>query len=817
MKKSIRRLKTLCVLSAILLALPLAAGGRKSASIYHKGWTDFNKNGVKDIYEDPGQSIDARIEDLLGRMTLEEKTCQMATLYGYRRVLQDQLPTPEWKERIWKDGIGAIDEHLNSFVGWGIPPSTESPWIWPASTHAEALNTVQRWFVEQTRLGIPVDFTNEGIRGVEAYKATNFPTQIALGCTWDRDLIHRVGQITGSEGRLLGYTNIYAPILDVGRDQRWGRYEEIYGEDPYLVASLGIEMVRGLQTDYQVASTAKHFAIYSNGKAAREGMARCDPHEAPHEVENIHLYPWKQVCRHAGLLGAMSSYNDYDGEPIQGSKYWLTDRLRGDFGFRGYVVSDSDAVEYLYMKHHTAESIKDAVRQSVEAGLNIRCTFRSPDSYIEPLRELVREGSVPMETIDERVRDILRVKFLVGLFDKPYVSMEDMARADAVVNGPENNAQALRASQESLVLLKNDGLLPLDPSTLHRVAVVGPNADDDSYAHIHYGPQATESVTVFGGLQKVLEGRAEVVCVKGCETVDSRWPESEIFGYEPTQEELDGIAEAVEAVKGADVAVVVLGGNLRTCGENRSRSSLDLPGCQDLLLKEVFRTGKPTVLVLVTGRPVSCNWADRNVPAILQAFYPGAHGGTAVAQALLGEYNPGGKLSVTFPRTAGQIPLNFPYKPGSQVDGGAGLGPDGKMTRINGALYNFGHGLSYTSFEYSDISLSKSTLLPSDSLTVSFTLANTGALAGDEVPQLYLHDLTSSITIYDLLLRGFERVHLEAGESRRIRMILTPEDFTMLDRQMHEVIEPGEFEVNIGSSSADIRLKTSVTISPDKQ
>lgn len=796
------------LISLMLVGLLQAPG----AGIYHSGWIDFNKNGRKDVYEDPSVPVDRRIDNLLSQMTLEEKTCQMVTLYGYRRVLQDQLPTPEWKERIWKDGVGAIDEHLNSFVGWNIPLATESPYIWPASKHAWALNEVQRFFVEETRLGIPADFTDEGIRGVEAYKSTNFPTQLGLGSTWDRELIQEVGRITGEEARLLGYTNVYAPILDVGRDQRWGRYEEIYGEDPFLVAELGIRMVQGMQADGKVAATAKHYAIYSAGKGAREGMARCDPHESPLEVENIHMYPWRRVIREGGLLGAMSSYNDYNGEPIQGSHYWLYERLREDFGFKGYVVSDSDAVEFLHSKHHTSVDMKESVRQSVEAGLNVRCTFRSPDSYVLPLRELVREGTVSMKTIDERVRDILRVKFLTGLFDHPYVSEADMQRADTVVNGTEHNKTALRASLESLILLKNNGLLPLDASKLRSVAVIGPNADEDGYAHVHYGPQATESVTVFAGLKKALEGKARVRYAKGCEHVDSQWPDSEIYGFTPTKEELRGIREAVRLARRSDVAVLVLGGNLRTCGENRSRTSLDLPPIQQLLVEKVKKTGKPVILVLVNGRPLTINKEERLADAVIEAWYPGAHGGTAVAMALLGQYNPGGRLSVTFPRTVGQAPFNFPYKPGSQVDGYAGVGPKGLKTRASGCLYPFGFGLSYTSFAYSDLQLSSDRIMPGDSLKVSFNVTNTGKYAGDEVAQLYLTDRVSSITVYEKLLRGFERIHLEPGESRRVCIALPPDAFEMLNLKMERVIEPGIFEVNIGSSSVDFRLSALITV-----
>lgn len=780
------------------------------SEMYRKGWIDFNKNGVKDVYEAPSAPLEARIENLLQQMTLDEKTCQMVTLYGYKRVLKDDLPTPEWKELLWKDGIGAIDEHLNGFQQWGLPPS-DNAYVWPASRHAWALNEVQRFFVEDTRLGIPVDFTNEGIRGVESYRATNFPTQLGLGHTWNRELIRQVGLITGREARMLGYTNVYAPILDVGRDQRWGRYEEVYGESPYLVAELGIEMVRGLQHNHQVAATGKHFAAYSNNKGAREGMARVDPQMSPREVENIHIYPFKRVIREAGMLGVMSSYNDYDGIPVQGSYYWLTTRLRGEMGFRGYVVSDSDAVEYLYTKHGTAKDMKEAVRQSVEAGLNVRCTFRLPDSFVLPLRELVKEGGLSEEVINDRVRDILRVKFLIGLFDAPYQT--DLAGADHEVEKEENEAIALQASRESIVLLKNAGeLLPLDINSIKKIAVCGPNANEEGYALTHYGPLAVEVTTVLEGIQEKTKGKAEVLYTKGCDLVDAHWPESEIIDYPLTDDEQAEIDKAVENARQADVAVVVLGGGQRTCGENKSRTSLDLPGRQLQLLQAIQATGKPVVLILINGRPLSINWADKFVPAILEAWYPGSKGGTALADILFGDYNPGGKLTVTFPKTVGQIPFNFPCKPSSQIDGGKNPGPTGNMSRINGALYPFGYGLSYTTFEYSDLDITPRVITPNESATVRLKVTNTGKRAGDEVVQLYIRDVLSSITTYEKNLAGFQRIHLEPGEAQELSFTIDRKHLELLDADMKWVVEPGDFVLMAGASSEDIRLNGTLTV-----
>lgn len=779
----------------------------KNKQIYQKGWIDFNKNGRMDVYENPEAEIEERITDLISQMTLEEKTNQMVTLYGYGRVLEDDLPTPEWKNRLWKDGIGAIDEHLNGFRQWGLPPS-DNPYVWPASRHAWALNEVQRFFIEETRLGIPVDFTNEGIRGVESYMATNFPTQLGLGHTWNKDLVKKVGYITGREARLLGYTNVYAPILDVGRDQRWGRYEEVYGESPFLVAELGIYMVQGLQKDFQVASTGKHYAAYSNNKGGREGMSRVDPQMSPREVENVHMYPWERVIREAGLLGVMSAYNDYDGFPIQSSYYWLTTRLRKEMGFRGYVVSDSDAVEYLYSKHGTASDMKEAVYQSVMAGLNVRCTFRSPDSYVLPLRDLIREGAIEMETVDERVRDILRVKFLIGLFDSPYQT--DLKQADAEVNSEEHQQVALQASRESIVLLKNNkNILPLKKADIQTIAVCGPNADDASYALTHYGPLAVEVKTVLDGIRDKAGDDMEVLYTKGCDIVDAHWPDSEIIDYPITAAEQAEIDNAVANALKSDVAVVVLGGNSRTAGENKSRSSLDLPGRQLDLLKAIHATGKPVILVLINGRPLSINWADRNIPGIIEAWYPGSQGGTAVADVLFGDYNPGGKLTVTFPKTVGQIPFNFPAKPASQVDGGRTPGPEGNQSRVNRALYPFGYGLSYTTFAYSDLQLSKEEITDKESLFVTVKVKNTGDRAGDEVVQLYTRDVLSSVTTYEKNLRGFERIHLQPGEEKEIQFAIHPRDVKLLNSDNEWVVEPGEFRVMIGASSEDIRLSRS--------
>ncbi len=803
-----------CILSIVCSFIVLSAAaqipkppkaarpqGQTLAGIYHDAWIDFNKNGKKDIFEDPTQPVDLRIADLLAQMTVEEKTCQTATLYGFGRVLKDEQPTPEWKQEIWKDGIANIDEDLN---GVANTPSANTPYSYPFSRHAEAINTVQHWFVEQTRLGIPVDFTNEGIHGLNHDRATSLPAPIAIGSTWDKALVREAGEIVGREAKALGYTNVYAPILDLARDPRWGRTLECYGEDPFVVAELGKQMTLGIQGQ-GVASTLKHFAVYSVPKGGRDGSVRTDPHVAPRELYEIYLYAFRRVIQEAHPLGVMSSYNDWDGVPITGSYYFLTELLRQKFGFDGYVVSDSDAVEYLFTKHHVAVTYKDAVRQAMEAGLNVRTNFTPPKTFIEPLRELVKEGNLSMQTLDKRVADVLRVKFRLGLFDQPYV--KDPKAADEVLKPGRTTPFMLRMARESLVLLKNDGsLLPLDKQKYHHILVTGPLAQATSYAISRYGPSHLSVISVGQGLRDYLGNAAVVDYAKGCEMVDSAWPESELIPTPLNATEQAGIDEAVAKARQSDLIVAVLGEDEKRVGEGMSRTGLDLPGRQEKLLEALQATGRPVVLVLINGQPLTINWANRYVPAILEAWFPNSYGGQAIAETLFGDNNPGGKLTITFPKTTGEIEWNFPYKPGSQP------AKRDNHTAVFGPIYPFGYGLSYTTFGYSNLTVTPEEQRPRGDITVSVDVTNTGSRKGDEVVQLYVHDEVSSVTIYEEQLRGFERVALAPGEKKTVTFTLHPDDLSLLDKNMVWRVEPGKFEALIGSSSADIKLKKEFTI-----
>jgi beta-glucosidase len=773
------------------------------ATIYKDGWIDFNKNGQKDPYEDPAVPVDQRVEDLLARMTLEEKTAQLATLYGYSRVLPDELPTPAWNDAMWKDGIGNIDEHLNgvygSRAGLEVP---ETALTYPPSVHAEAINTVQRWFVERTRLGIPADFTNEGIRGLAHDRATSFPAQLGVASAWDRGLVKEIGTITGREARALGYTNVYSPILDLPRDPRWGRTVECYSEDPYLTSELGRIQVRALQA-VRVVSTPKHYAVYGVPKGGRDGTARTDPQVTERELEMIYLPPFEAAIRDAGALGVMSSYNDYDGIPITGSPLFLTDILRTRWGFKGYVVSDSRAVEFLQIKHRVAADYIEAVRQAVVAGLNIRTDFTMPDVYINAVRTLVTDGTLPIAIVDDRVRDVLRVKFWQGLFDQPYVP--DPEEADRIVRSAAHLEVARRAALESIVMLKNDGALPLRKD-LRSILVTGPSAAETGNSISRYGPSKIPVVSVLEGIRAKVGPSVRVLYTKGCEFVDATYPDSEIVPVPPTAQEQAEIDRARELAQEADAAIVVLGESDDLVGESRSRASLDLPGHQLRLVQAVREAGKPTIVVLLNGRPLTINWVDRHASAILEGWFQGEFCGTAIADVLFGDYNPSGKLPLTFPKTVGQIPYNFPFKRGSQIPTDE-LNERERKTLVNGALYPFGHGLSYTTYRYSNLAITPSALNPDGEVQIALDVENDGRRAGDEIVQLYVSPRVTSIAYYDKVLRGFERVPLQPGQKKRVRFTLGPDDLKLLDRYMRWTVEPGTYDILVGASSEDIRLR----------
>lgn len=802
--------KYIKVLLAISLGLiPIVSFAKSGVrDIYHKGWIDFNKNGKKDIYEDHKQPIDKRVQDLLSQMTLDEKSCQLATLYGYGRVLNDSLPTSNWKYEIWKDGIANIDEQLNG-VGKGY--NTAYNLIYPFSNHVEALYETQKWFIENTRLGIPVEFSNEGIHGLNHTKCTPLPAPVGIGCSWNRQLVLEAGTIVGKEARSLGYHSVYAPILDLARDPRWGRTLECYGEDPYLVAELGTNMVKGIQSQ-KIGSTLKHFAVYSVPKGGRDGNCRTDPHVTPRELHEIHLYPFKKVIKSAAPWGIMSSYNDWNGEPVSASNYFLTELLRNEYGFGGYVVSDSEAVEFVYTKHKTAETYDEAVLKVLEAGLNVRTHFTHPKDFIMPIRRLYEKKILSDELLDKRVGEVLRVKFIMGLFDNPFGV--DSEKADEIAGADRHLSFTENMQRQSLVLLKNENnLLPLDKDKLKNVLVTGPLADEDNFMISRYGPNGLDNITVFEGIKRYLSSSATVHYSKGCDVVDTKWPESEIIPEEPTETELESINDAVRKAMSSDIVIAVMGEDEFTTGESRSRTSLDLPGHQRLLLKELYKTGKPIVLVLINGQPLTINWENAKLPAILEAWFPCYNGGDVIARTLFGEFNPSGKLSVTFPKSIGQIEYNYPYKKGSHGDQ-PNYGPNGSgNTRVIGALYPFGYGLSYTSFLYSDIKVNASEFSINGNIKVSVKITNTGKYAGEEIVQLYLRDLYSSVVTYDSVLRGFEKIYLRPGETKEIYFTLKEEDLKILDKDMQWNVEPGDFEICIGASSEDIRLKEKITIS----
>ena len=704
------------------------------------------------VYLDDTQPIEARVKDALNRMTLEEKVALCHAQSKFSSPGVSRLGIPE----LWmSDGPHGVRAEIN-WNDWGYA----------------------KW-------------TNDSI--------TAFPALTCLAATWNPEMSAIYGKAIGEEARYREKDVLLGPGVNIYRTPLNGRNFEYMGEDPYLAGELGKQMILGLQAE-GLAATPKHFAVYSIPVGGRDGGTRTDPHVAPREMKTLYLEPFRKGIQEAGALGVMSSYNDYDGEPVSGSYHFLTEILRQQWGFKGYVVSDSEAVEFLHTKHRITPTEEEMAAQVVNAGLNIRTNFTPPQDFILPLRRAISEGKISLHTLDQRVGEILRVKFMLGLFDNPYPG--DDRHPETVVHNAAHQEVSMKAALESIVLLKNENqMLPLSKS-LNKIAVIGPNAEEVKELTCRYGPAHAPIKTVYQGIKEYLPN-AEVSYAKGCNIIDKYFPESELYNVPLDTQEQAMINEAVELAKVSDIAILVLGGNEKTVREEFSRTSLDLCGRQQQLLEAVYATGKPVVLVMVDGRAATINWANKYVPAIVHAWFPGEFMGNAIAKVLFGDYNPGGRLAVTFPKSVGQVPFAFPFKPGSDSKG---------RVRVDGVLYPFGYGLSYTTFEYSALKISKPVIGPQENMTLSCIVKNTGKRAGDEVVQLYIRDDFSSVTTYDKVLRGFERIHLQPGEEQTISFTLTPQGLGLWDKNNQFTVEPGSFSIMIGASSQDIRLKGSFEV-----
>ena len=660
------------------------------------------------------------------------------------------------------------------------------------------VNAVQKWLVENTRLGIPALAHEEALHGLTAPKGTHFPVPLALASGWDLALVEKVMSVAALEARARGIHEVLSPVIDLARDPRWGRTEETYGEDPYLVSRMGVAAIRGYQGTSQtlardkVFATAKHFAVHGSHEG---GINTAPGNFSERIVRDQYLLPFEAAVTEAGVMAVMPSYNEIDGVPSHKNR-WLIERvLRQEWGFQGMVVSDYFAIEQLVSRHGVAADLADAARQALAAGVDLE--LPDPQAY-EKLVDLVRSGRVSEAALDRSVARLLRAKFLAGLFDDPYV---DPDRAERVSNTPEHQALALDAARRSIILLKNDGgALPLDRRKVRTIAVVGPNAKGVRLGG--YSSDPGRGVDVLQGIRDKAGPGARVLYAEGVRITEHEpsWNADKVVFGDPALNRRR-IAEAVAAARQADVVVVVIGTNESTSREAWSDghlgdvADLGLTSQQDDLVDAVRATGKPVVVVLINGRPLAVTRIAESAAAILEGFYLGQEGGTALAEVLFGDVNPGGKLPISVPRHVGQLPVYYGRKPTS-------FRPYLDMTRE--PLFPFGYGLSYTTFQLDNVRVDPPRIGPAGRATVTVDVANTGTRAGDEVVQLYVHDRVASVTRPVKELRGFERVSLAPGEKKTVRFTLGPEALRFTDENMARVVEPGVFDVMLGTSSTGL-------------
>jgi beta-glucosidase len=749
-------------------------------------------------YKNAKLSSGRRVKDLLNRMSLEEKAAQMVCIWREKaqKLVDEQGKFDEKKAKAaFSNGCAPGQVGRPSDAGNGKN----------ARDMAELTNAVQKFFLENSRLGIPVIYHEECLHGHAAVDGTSFPQPIALGATFNTELAESLFSMTALEARLRGTHQALTPVVDVARDPRWGRVEETYGEDPYLVSRLGIAAVRGFQGDRSfrdkrhVISTLKHFV----GHGQPESGMNCAPANVSMRVlRETFLYTFREVLKHAAAISVMPSYNEVDGVPSHTNQWLLRDMLRKEWGFKGFLVSDYFAIWELGYRpdthgHFVAKDKLDSCAQAVRAGVNIE--LPDPDCYLH-LKELVRKGVLKERQLDELVAPMLFWKFEMGLFDDPYV---DPAEAERVVGCDAHREFALTAAHEAITLLKNENnLAPLDLNKIKSIAVVGPNANRSLLGG--YSGKPKYDISVLDGIKNKVGKRAQVLYSEGCKiTIGGSWNQDEVVPSDP-EEDRKGIIEAVQVAKNADVIVLAIGGNEQTSREAWSlqhmgdRASLDLIGRQEELVKAMLATGKPVIVFLFNGRPLSINYVSQNVPVVFECWYLGQETGRAVAGVLFGDYNPGGKLPITIPRSAGHLPAFYNYKPSARR---------GYLFDEVSPLYAFGYGLSYTSFSIGQPRLTKARIARDGSTRVLVDVTNTGKREGTEVVQLYIRDIVSSVTRPVKELKGFRKVGLKPAETITVALDITPDELSFYDVNMNYVVEPGEFEIMVGNSSRDVDLQ----------
>jgi beta-glucosidase len=763
------------------------------------------KSAKRPPYKDSGLPVTHRVSDLLSRMTLEEKAAQMTCVWQQKTdKLVDALGNfdHEKARKAFKSGHGLGQVGRPSDAG--SPPM--EPWRGQtARGMAELTNAIQKFFLEGSRLGIPVIFHEECLHGHAARDATSFSQPIGLGATFNPTLVEELFAMAALEARARGAHQALTPVVDVARDPRWGRVEETYGEDPFLNGKLGAAAVRGFQGDAsfkdktRMIATLKHFAAHGQPES---GMNCAPANISMRVLRETFLQPFKECLQQAGAISVMASYNEIDGVPSHASEWLLRDVLRKEWDFKGFVVSDYYAIWELGHRpdthgHFVARDKKESCALAVKAGVNIE--LPEPDCYLH-LVELVRAGVLNEKQLDELIVPMLFWKFKLGLFDDPFV---DPDRAEKVVGCAEHRKLALQAARETITLLKNENqLLPLNPAKLKTIAVIGPNANRPLLGG--YSGLPRRNTTVLDGITARLGTRVNVLYSEGCKiTVGGSWQQDEVIRSKP-EEDRRQIAEAAYVAKRADVIVLAIGENEQTAREAWSlkhmgdRASLDLPGQQEELVKAMLATGKPVVVLLFNGRPLSIGRVANSMPAILECWYLGQECGQAVAEVLFGDYNPGGKMPISVPRSVGHLPAFYNYKPSARR---------GYLFDEVSPLFPFGFGLSYTSFALKNLRLKHGEISRKGATQILVDVTNTGKRAGTEVVQMYIRDCVSSVTRPVKELKGFKKICLKADETQTVALDITPESLAFYDVKMNYIVEPGDFDILVGNSSQDEDLQ----------